>query len=173
MRLYSPLSSIDVVGRVQKMKFADFSRVLNSSSAQSIEIRFKGAGTLAVHFHVTEVGKVTRDFVDCGGGRRTETTCILQTLVAHDTDHRLSAPKLADILSRTNALEFGDDLQVDVETQGKSIETWRIATIEAAQDRLVLHLEPKRTTCLAPDKCGISDELPMLESPCCGENGCC
>src|SRR5687768_10588173 len=46
------------------------------------------------HFHVTEVGRVQRDFVDCGGTLRRVVTCLLQTWVGDDTHHRLTAGKL-------------------------------------------------------------------------------
>lgn len=155
------------------MNFAEFCQALSGSSAKSLEITIPGAGALAPHFHITEVGKVTKDFVDCGGVRRSETACVLQTLVAHDTEHRLSAPRLAGILSKTSTLGLADDLPVDIEIQGKSIETWRVASIVGESDRMVIHVAPKRTACLAQDKCGL-DVLPIAAGGCCdSQSNCC
>src|SRR5688572_29925477 len=46
------------------------------------------------HFHVTEIGRVQKDFVDCGGTVRRLVTCLLQTWVGDDLDHRLTGGKL-------------------------------------------------------------------------------
>ena len=43
------------------------------------------------HFHVTEVGRMQKDFIDCGGTRRRALHGQLQLLVATDYDHRLTS----------------------------------------------------------------------------------
>ena len=42
------------------------------------------------HFHITEVGRVDRYFIDCGGAKRTQTKINLQLWTALDYDHRLA-----------------------------------------------------------------------------------
>jgi hypothetical protein len=154
------------------MKFAEFQSALHNSTVQSLEIRLPEKHALASHFHVTEVGRVTKDFVDCGGVRRTETTVVLQTLVAHDTDHRLSVSKMAGILSKSATLALGDELPVDIEIQGSTIETWRVASMECTDDQMVIHVEPRRTACLAPEICQLNI-LPTAVSSCCDSpSGC-
>jgi len=47
------------------------------------------------HFHATEVGRVQKDCVDCGGTVRRLVTCLLQTWMGHDVDHRITGRKLS------------------------------------------------------------------------------
>ena len=58
------------------------------------------------HAHVTEVARVDKHFVDCGGTRRAESYCRLQVWVADDTDHRLPAAKLHRILGLAGRLAY-------------------------------------------------------------------
>ena len=50
------------------------------------------------HFHVTEVGKITKNFIDCGGTVRTEEVVNFQLWSADDYDHRLHPEKLISII---------------------------------------------------------------------------
>ena len=50
------------------------------------------------HFHVTEVGLITRNFIDCGGKVRKETVVNFQLWDANDFEHRLKPNKLLDII---------------------------------------------------------------------------
>ena len=51
------------------------------------------------HFHVTEVGKVQRHFIDCGGTVRKEEVINFQLWQDADVDHRLRPDKLVNIIS--------------------------------------------------------------------------
>lgn len=155
------------------MNLSQFQQALQATTAATLELRIGPQQTLPRHFHVTEVGLVTKDFIDCGGVRRRDQTCVLQTLVAHDTDHRLSPQKLAGILEKSAALGLDPHLPVDVELQGTSIETWRVVAAQMADNTLIFTLEPKHTACLAEDLCGLA-VLPLTTvSGCGGSTGCC
>jgi len=53
-------------------------------------------GTLVPnHFHVTEVGKIRKDFIDCGGTIRQEEVANFQLWEADDYDHRLQASEIS------------------------------------------------------------------------------
>ena len=52
------------------------------------------------HFHVTEVGQITKHFIDCGGTVRNEKVVNFQLWEAGDTDHRLEPQKLAKIIPK-------------------------------------------------------------------------
>ena len=67
------------------------------------------------HFHITEVGRVQKDFIDCGGTVRSSTTCLVQVWVASDTEHRLKANKLLAILNVAEPLLGQADLALEVE----------------------------------------------------------
>ena len=155
------------------MNIGQLSQVLRESSGSSFHIEMPSGTLLPEHFHVTEVGRVTKDFVDCGGVRRTEQTCVLQTLVANDFDHRLSPDKLSMILEKSAALGLDESLEVDVEVQGTTIEIYRIGMAETRDGLLLLKLQSKETACLAPDKCGLEVVTLGGKSGCSGQSGCC
>jgi hypothetical protein len=117
---------------------------------------------IAAHYHITEVGRVQKDFIDCGGTTRSTTSCVLQLWVANDQEHRLDSSKLASILKMAQPLLKTDDLPVEVEYQQESIATFPIAAVEVTPAGLLFHLGIKQTDCLAPDRCGIP-----------GAAGCC
>ena len=107
------------------------------------------------HFHVTEIGKVKKDFVDCGGTLREVTSCLLQILVADDVDHRLTSTKLKTIFDHANKLFCSEDIVVEMEYEQEFISQFPIAEIEITPSGLLYVLGKKHTACLAPDKCGI------------------
>jgi Family of unknown function (DUF6428) len=127
------------------------------------------------HFHVTEVGRVRKDFIDCGGTRRSSTTCLLQLWVAADTDHRLTTTKLGKILDLSTDLFEGADVPMEVEYEGVAISQYPISDVEITPAGLMFQLGSKHTDCLAKDRCG----LPTLSTgeeasaASCGTTGCC
>jgi len=116
------------------------------------------------HFHVTEVGIITKNFIDCGGTVRSESVVSFQLWQANDYDHRLAPQKLLKIIGLSEEkLEIGD-FEVEVEYQSDTIGRYGLEFGGGA-----FHLTNKQTDCLAKDKCGIT--LPVVD--CCGETGCC
>ena len=100
------------------------------------------------HFHVTEVGKITKHFIDCGGTVRNEEVVNFQLWNADDYDHRLHPEKLIHIIELSqNTLGIGD-LEVEVEYQGQTIEKFALEF-----DGKNFLLTSKETDCLARDKC--------------------
>ena len=155
------------------MNLQQFKQTLVDNAEQELLIEFESGQQIPPHFHVTEVGKVTKDFVDCGGTRRSTVSCVLQTLIANDFDHRLKSNKLATILEKANVLDLDDSLPVEVEIQTDTIGVYGFSTAELRGEQLVFKLTSKQTACLAPDRCGL-DVLPASnESDCCGDTGCC
>lgn len=155
------------------MNLGQLTQVLRESPRPSFRFEMPSGTLLPEHFHVTEVGKVTKDFVDCGGVLRKEQTCVLQTLVANDVEHRLSTSKLAGILAKGSMLGLEDTMEVDVEVQGNTIEYYRIAAAHTRDGQLVLILQNKETACLAPDTCGLEVVTLGSKSRCSGQTDCC
>ena len=120
------------------------------------------------HFHVTEVGKVTKHFIDCGGTVRQEAAVNFQLWEANDFDHRLKPIKLLNIISLSEQkLALETDWEVEVEYQGQTIERYSL-TFNGKSFVLV----SKKTNCLAPDKCGIpTEKLP--KNSCTRGGACC
>ncbi len=105
------------------------------------------------HFHVTEVGRVQRDFVDCGGTVRRSVTCLLQTWVADDTDHRITAGKLLKAFAHAAPVLGGEDLPVELEYEACNVIQFAVVAVRREPARLVLQLGGKHTDCLAKDVC--------------------
>ena len=128
------------------------------------------------HFHVTEVGKVSKHFIDCGGTVRKEEVVNFQLWNADDYDHRLHPEKLIKIIELSEkVIELGD-LEIEVEYQAETIGKFGLDF-----DGTNFLLTTKQTDCLAKDNCGIPDEKPKVRlsdlnapAPCCSpDTGCC
>ena len=148
------------------MTFAELKQTLEENPGCALEMVFDGDGrTVPPHFHVTEVGHVTKDFIDCGGTRRATSSCVLQTLVAHDVDHRLSSNRLASILNLTGSVLPNVDVPVDVEYDQGTIAIFALKEARVDSGTIHLVLGSKHTACLAPDKCGldVAPQVPALK----------
>ena len=124
------------------------------------------------HFHVTEVGRVRKDFVDCGGTIRSQVTCLLQTWVADDTDHRITGAKLLRALAHAEPILGGDDLPVELEYEACNVVQLRLVSIAPEDGALVIRLASKHTDCLAKELCLPSARPAGAAAAACGP-GCC
>ncbi len=126
------------------------------------------------HFHVTEVGKITKNFIDCGGTVRNEEVVNFQLWNANDYDHRLHPEKLINIIELSEKVLGIEDLEIEVEYQGQTIEKFGLDF-----DGTNFILASKQTDCLAKDNCGIPAEKTKLKlsevnnEPCCAPDGNC
>src|SRR5580704_12950821 len=92
------------------MKHIELLKLLEVNKDLSLKIILPSGEFVPEHFHITEVGRVQRTFIDCGGTLHETVSCLLQVWTANDVDHRLSAGKLADILALAyNVLELDDE----------------------------------------------------------------
>jgi hypothetical protein len=102
------------------------------------------------HFHITEVGMVDKQFIDCGGVVRRERAVNFQLWEANDFDHRLKPAKMISIIGLSEKVLALPDLEVEVEYQSSTIGRYAINFREGN-----FHLVAKQTACLASDNCGI------------------
>ena len=109
------------------------------------------------HFHITEVGNVMRNYIDCVGWQRQENKLNLQLWVASDTDHRLKPNNLLNILQLAEKQLGYSNMEVEVEYQQSTIGRYQLAF-----DGAVFQLINTQTACLAPDQCGITQEKPRV-----------
>lgn len=105
------------------------------------------------HFHVTEVGQITKHFIDCGGVVRTENVVNFQLWEANDFDHRLAPSKLLSIIELSEKVLKIEDAEIEVEYQSVTIGKYELGF--NGTDFLLL---AKQTNCLATDKCVIPPE---------------
>lgn len=128
----------------------------NSKPDCPLRIKLPGGEHIPEHFHVTEVGQVTKRFIDCGGMSRSSGTAVLQVWVAKDYDHRLVSTKLAKILTLAEwNLKIDNNLPVEIEYEGSTISQYPLVGVELTVEGLVFITETKHTDCLAKDKCGV------------------
>jgi hypothetical protein len=129
------------------------------------------------HFHVTEVGKMTKHFIDCGGIVRKEEVANFQLWEANDYDHRLQPNKLVHIIELAEQKLQIPDLEIEVEYQMKDT----IGKFSLDFDGVNFLLKNKLTDCLAKDNCGIPidkvkvkiGEWKQKETLCCPPNSNC
>lgn len=152
------------------MTIAEMKKVLPALSA--VSFRLPDGSCLPAHFHVTEVGLVTRHFIDCGGVERHDTVANFQLWEAGDYDHRLAPQKFLRILELADKVLGRDDLPIEVEYQQTTI-----GRFDLAFDGTDFQLLPKHTACLAQDTCGTAaSELALPQLPaaaCCTPGGGC
>ncbi|MFN8437011.1 MAG: DUF6428 family protein [Cytophagales bacterium] len=153
------------------MLLSEFKNVLTQTDSVSVEL--EDGTAIPVHFHITEVGKISKQFIDCGGTVRTENKISLQIWFANDLEHRLSPHKLLDILKISEEKLNISDSEVVCEYQGvRSIEKYNL---EYNGKSFVL--KPTQTECLAEDHCGIPAArlvVKQVKNSCCApESGCC
>ena len=132
-------------------------RALDASPDATLTFELPDGARVPAHFHITEVGRVKKDFIDCGGTVRSSERCVLQVWTADDTDHRVSAGKLAKIIAMGKPLLGEADLEVEVEYDVGVITQLPVESIEASGKSLRVRLGGKHTACLAPDLCGVPD----------------
>ena len=151
------------------MQLDEFRSVLATRPDLNLQLMLPDGSFVAPHFHVTEVGRVQRDFIDCGGTTRSASACVLQVWVATDVEHRLTAGRLASILSMAKFVLRSDDLPVEVEYEGTLVSQFPVVAAEATSSAVLLKLAGKHTNCLAQDRCG----LQIVNSECGPQTGCC
>jgi hypothetical protein len=118
-----------------------------------------------VHFHLTEVGHVAKNFIDCGGTiHKTESTVLQLWVNDGDADHRLNAGKMAKILALGKRVLPHDNLEVEVEYDDFAISQFPITGFEMSGDYLDFTMKTKHTDCLAREKCGVDDACCATES---------
>ena len=162
------------------MKLSEVKAALNGLG--NIAFQLPNGELVPSHFHVTEVGKIIKNYIDCGGTLRNEEKVSFQLWNANDYDHRLHPEKLVHIIELSEKSLGINDAEVEVEFQGTStIETYTLDF-----DGKNFLLVNKFTDCLAKDNCGIPEgkqkvdlsslsakEVVAEQSCCSPSSGCC
>ena len=130
------------------MKISEIKKHLET--AEAVNFQLPTGEFVPEHFHVTEVGLVTKHFIDCGGTERFEKVANFQLWNANDTEHRLKPRKLLDIISLSEQKIGIGDFEIEVEYQTETIGKYNLAF---SDNNFVL--VAKQTDCLAKENCGI------------------
>ena len=156
------------------MKLSEVKTAL--SQLDAIAFQLPNGDLVPTHFHVTEVGKISKHFIDCGGTVRTENVANFQLWNADDYNHRLHPEKLVHIIELSERVLELEDLEVEVEYQGETIGKFGLDF-----DGANFQLTTKKTDCLAKENCGIPAQKPRVrlatltesQASCAPESGCC
>jgi hypothetical protein len=158
------------------MKLSEVKSALKN--VETISFQLPDESYVPTHFHITEVGVITKNFIDCGGTIRTENKVNFQLWEDEkDIDHKLKPTKLLDIIQLSERVLGMEDGEIEVEYQEYTIGKYGLEF-----DGKKFLLTNTETDCLAKDKCGIPAEKPNIElasiggeevTACVPGNGCC
>ena len=140
------------------MKLDELKSILESQPDKFPRFILPDGDQVPAHFHLTEVGHVAKNFIDCGGTIRKTESSVLQLWV-NDGDplHRLNAGKMAKILGLGRRVLPHYDLDVEVEYDDYAISQFPITSFETSGDHLDFTMTTKHTDCLAREKCDAGD----------------
>ncbi|MEG0931003.1 DUF6428 family protein [Algoriella sp.] len=154
------------------MKLSEIKDIL--PTLENVEFQLENGTFVPEYFHVTEVGQITKNFIDCGGVIRSEKVVNFQLWNANDFEHRLKPNKLLNIIKLSEEKLGMEDAEIEVEYQAETIGKY---DLDFNGRNFIL--KNKQTACLALDACGIPIEkqkvnLGESQSACCTPNsGCC
>ena len=169
------------------MTLREFKTLLQDNRGRLFQVALPTGEGVPISFHITEVGRVEKTFLDCGGTLRNRSTAQLQVWVGPDEDHRIQAGKMADILERSGQVVPDDILPLEIEYEMESgfVSQFPVAGFAVSNDAVVLHLGVRHTECLAPELCITPANVPAFKSSLslepvietngcgCGPSGCC
>ena len=155
------------------MKLSKIKEIL--PTLENVEFQLENGTFVPEHFHVTEVGQINKNFIDCGGVIRNEKVVNFQLWNADDYEHRLKPTKLLNIIKLSEEKLGIEDAEIEVEYQSDTIGKYDLDF-----NGKTSVLKNKTTACLAQDACGIPTEKQKVKlselnsTTCCTPNsGCC
>lgn len=156
------------------MKLSEIKAIL--PTLENVEFQLENGTFVPEHFHVTEVGQITKKFIDCGGVIRHETSVNFQLWNADDYEHRLKPSKLLHIIQLSEDKLGIMDSEIEVEFQAETIGKYDLSF-----NGKHFILQNKTTACLAEDACGIPSQkknvvlqtLGSSTNSCTPGSGCC
>jgi hypothetical protein len=155
------------------MKLSEIKRHL--AAVQTVEFALPSGEFVPAHYHVTEIGIITKNFIDCGGKVRNEKVANFQLWTADDIAHRLRSQKLINIISLSEKVLAMEDLEIEVEYQTDTIGKYGLYF-----NGKNFELTQKVTMCLAQDNCNIPnpknqfDKIEVVkQNTCTPDSKCC
>ncbi len=156
------------------MKLSEIKTIL--PTLENVAFQLEDGTIVPEYFHVTEVGQINKNFIDCGGTIRNEKVVNFQLWNADDYEHRLKPNKLLSIIELSEKHLGIEDAEIEVEYQAGTIGKY---DLEFNGKNFVL--KNKLTACLAQDACGITSQKPKIQltqlnsnaNTCSPGGGCC
>ena len=131
------------------MNLYEFKQIL--SQQEKLSFFLPDGKQIPSHFHITELGVVSKNFIDCGGTIREEKYITFQIWVFADLYHRLKPSKLMDIIKKAENIIDNELLEIEVEYQSDTIGRYGLIWDDGK-----LQLLSKQTDCMAKEACGLS-----------------
>jgi hypothetical protein len=157
------------------MKLSEIKEILKT--VETVNFELPNGNFVPEYFHVTEVGLITKNFIDCGGTVRKETVVNFQLWDANDYEHRLKPQKLIHIIELSKKVLGIEDHEIEVEYQDTTIGKYDL-DFNGSNFTLL----NKQTACLAQEQCGITSDKPNVKlsqlntdntNSCAPGGGCC
>ncbi len=155
------------------MRLSEIKEIL--PKLENVEFQLENGSFVPEHFHVTEIGQITKNFIDCGGTIRSEKVVNFQLWNANDFEHRLKPGKLLKIIRLSEEKLGIEDAEIEVEYQSDTIGKYDLKF-----DGNHFILANKTTACLAQEACGIPSEKQKIKladitekNECAPGSGCC
>ncbi|MBL7869772.1 MAG: hypothetical protein JNM71_17315 [Flavobacterium lindanitolerans] len=157
------------------MKLSEIKEIL--PALDNVEFQLENGTFVPEHFHVTEVGQIIKNFIDCGGVIRNEKVVNFQLWNADDYQHRLKPGKLLSIIKLSEEKLGIEDHDIEVEYQDITIGKYDLGF--NGKNFILLS---KQTACLAKDQCGIPSDTSKVNvsqlnvdntNSCTPGGGCC
>jgi len=150
------------------MKLYEICAKLDMSKDAKLLFKLPSGDLIPEHFHVTEIQSITKNVFYCNQTTSVEESTNFQLWVYTDEDHRITAKKLLNIISKSN---FMTDKDVYIEHDEITLGRYAIDNIESKEGYLIFKLEKVRATCADPAYC--LREKKANEASCCAGKGCC
>src|SRR5690606_20420443 len=126
------------------MKLSKIKEILQT--LDNVEFQLENGTFVPEHFHVTEVGQITKNYIDCGGVIRNEKVVNFQLLNANNFEHQLKPTKLINIIKLSEEKLDIEDVEIEVEYQSDNIRKYDLEF-----NRKTFVLKNKTTACLVKD----------------------
>jgi hypothetical protein len=146
------------------MKLQEFKHAL--SQVTDLVFKLENGVEVPLHFHITEIGLVSKKFIDCGGKLYEEQKINFQFWQSVDVWHRLQASKLLDIIALSEKTLALPDVDIDMEYETETV--GRYGLVFQAQEKTFI-LTAIHAACLAQDKFQknfYQGSACSLENPC-------
>jgi hypothetical protein len=134
------------------MKLSDLRSLLEKHPDTFPRFVLPDGDHIPAHAHVTEVGHVVKNFIDCGGVTGKNETVLLQTHVGQDTGHRLKSDRFAKILQLGERVLPHDQIEVEVEYDCCVVAQYPVSEVKPSGSHLDMILGKRHTQCLAQER---------------------
>jgi len=151
------------------MKFHELVAALSESPATFPRFVLPDGNYIPAQAHITEVGHVIKDFIDCGGAAGRTESVLLQTHVGNDADHRLKSDRFARILQLGRRVLPTGEFDVEVEYDCCVVSQYPITQVKSAGEYFEILLGRKQTRCLAQER----SKQEAAEACCAAATTCC